>query len=115
MVRKGVVILGIGLALLAAIGLAVDRQAHLLWFDVLAAVLSIGEVGLINERDLAAAAGAGPAVIAVGLTAVWIVGLASHQPAWTVWANFAFACAYLLLAIAAAARGHRRVARQAHA
>src|SRR5947199_310202 len=58
MVRKGVVILGIGLALLSALGLAADRHAHLLWFNVLAAILSIGGVGLIDQRDLGEAAAA---------------------------------------------------------
>jgi hypothetical protein len=115
MVRKGVVVLGVALALLCALGLAADRRAVLLWFDAVAAVLSFGAAGLVRERELGASRGGGPAVLGLGLGVLWAVGLAARQQPWAVWANFALACAYLVLAIAAATRGHRQAAQRAHA
>jgi hypothetical protein len=114
MVRKGVIALGAALAALAVVGLAIEHnRAALLWFDAVAAVLSFGEAGLVNERELGATRAGGPAVLALGLTVVWIAGLATQQPRWAVWANFVFACAYLGLAMVAASRGHREALRRA--
>jgi hypothetical protein len=86
MLRKGLLILGGALAVLSGVGLAVDRQATMLWFLVIAAILSIGGAFVVeDDRVLGISRGAGPAVIGLGLIAVFIAGLASHQPAWAVW------------------------------
>jgi hypothetical protein len=39
--------------------------------------------------------------LGLGLAAVWIAGLATGQPAWVSWPNFAFAGASLAVAIMA--------------
>jgi hypothetical protein len=114
MLRKGMLVLGLALGLLAALGLHFDHRATLLWFGVIAAVLSVGETAIIRERELGATRGIGPGLIGLGLAAVWIVGLhagrrsASPSPSWAAWATFVFACAYLGLGIAAARQGRRR-------
>ncbi len=97
-------VLGAALALLAVIGLAVDRQATLLWFDAIAAMISIGGAFIVeDEREIGLSLGLGPMVIGLGLIAVFIAGvagLAGHQPAWAVWANFVLGCASLALGVA---------------
>jgi len=109
MVRTWLIILGFALALLWLLGLAADRSVTLLWFDAVAAVLSFTQAALIHEQDLGATRGGGPALLGLGLAAVWIAGLAMREPPWAVWANFALACGYLGLAIAAAASREREV------
>jgi len=50
MLRKGLLILGGALALLSVIGLAVDLTATLLWFVVMAAMVSIGSAFIIEDE-----------------------------------------------------------------
>jgi hypothetical protein len=109
MVRTWMIVLGFALALLWLLGLAADRQVTLLWFDAVAALLSFAAAGLIDEHDLGARRAGAPAVLGFGLAAVWIAGLAMRAPPWAVWANFALACGYFGLAIAAAASSERRL------
>jgi hypothetical protein len=48
-------------------------------------------------------------VLGLGLAALWIAGLATHQPRWATWANFLAACASLSLGVVAASRGQHPV------
>ena len=113
MVRTWMIILGCALALLWLLGLAADRQVTMLWFDAVAALLSFAAAGLLHEHDLGPTRAGAPAVLAFALAAIWIVGLAMRQPPWAVWANFALACGYFGLAIAAAVSGQRELSGQA--
>jgi hypothetical protein len=98
MLRKGLLILGGALALLAVVGLAADRQATMLWFVAIAAILSIGGAFVVeDERVLRISRGAGPAVIGLGLIAVFVVGFAAHQPAWAVWLTLLLGLAGVVL------------------
>ena len=107
MLRKGLLILGGALALLSVIGLAVDRSATLLWFVVMAAMVSIGSAFIVeDEHALGISRGAAPAVIGLGLMAVFVAGLSSHQPAWSVWLTFVLGLAALALAMAVVADRH---------
>jgi hypothetical protein len=107
MLRKGLLILGGALALLSVVGLAVDRHATLLWFVVMAAMLSIGSAFIIeDEHALGISRGAAPAMIGLGLMAVFVVGLAWHQPAWAIWLTFVLGLAELVLSMAAVADRH---------
>jgi hypothetical protein len=114
MIRIGTVALGGALALLWAVGLAVDRQAVVLWFDAVAALLSFGVAAIEHEEELGMSRAAGPAIIGLGLAAIWILALAWKQPAWVAWANFVAAGCYLALAAAGAMRA-RHPAPLAHA
>jgi NO-binding membrane sensor protein with MHYT domain len=110
MVRRSSFIIGLGLALLWWIGLSLNPNATLLWFDAVGAVLAFAIGGLVDdtiERDPAHAFG--PAVLGLGLAAVWIIGMASSQPRWAAWFNFVFAVASLAVAVRAAAAGRRYV------
>jgi hypothetical protein len=107
------VVLGFALALLWLLGLAADRHVTLLWFDAVAAALSFTQAALMREDELGTTRGGGPAVIGLGLAAVWIAGMAMREPPWAVWANFALACGYIGLAIAAAASG-RELSQRTH-
>ncbi len=102
MVRKSCFVLGAGLAILWWVGLSKDRAATLLWFDAVAAVLSFGMAALLQEPERNPSRPLGPAVVGLGLAAVWIGGMASGQPIWASWLNFAFALAYMGVATAAA-------------
>jgi hypothetical protein len=110
MIRRGSIVLGVALLFLWAIGLRADDRAVILWFDLVAAVLAFGVAALENEDELGATRGLGPAVVGLGLAAVWIGSLATGQPRWAAWANFILACAFLGLAIAGASRGRHAVA-----
>ena len=101
MVRKSCFILGIGLGLLWWVGLSENQSASVLWFDAIAAVLSFGMAALIEDPERSPSRALGPAVLGVGLAAVWIGGMAAHQPVWASWLNFAFAVAFLAVASSA--------------
>lgn len=111
MVRKGTLVLGLALAALWGFGLLANRQAFILWFDLVAAIAAVGISILDSGDELGASRGAGPAALGVGLGVIWLVGLGSQQPRWAVWANFVAACASLSLGIAAASQGRK----EAHA
>lgn len=116
MLRKGLLILGGALALLAVIGLVVDRQATMLWFVVIGAILSIGGAFVVeDEHTLGISRGAGPAVIGLGLVAVFIVGLATHQPAWAVWLTLLFGLGELALGATLEVQQHYDTPTHAHA
>ena len=106
MVRRSSLIIGVGLALLWAIGLGLDRHASLLWFDAVAAVIAFGIAGLVQDEHNPASS-FGPAMLGLGLAALWIVGIASRQPTWAVWAQLPFAVA--CLAVAAMTASGRQV------
>jgi len=100
MVRIGSWVIGLGLALFWWIGLSLNHSATLLWFDAVAAVVAFGIGGLVDDSTEERASYAlGPAVLGLGLAVVWIVGLATGQPAWVSWPNFAFACASLAISV----------------
>ena len=107
MVRKSSYIIGLGLALLWGIGLRVQPHATLLWFDAVGAVVAFAIGTLIEETAEHKQANAfGPALLGLGLAVVWIVGVASSQPAWAAWLNFAFAVACLAVAVMAVGTRH---------
>lgn len=107
MVRRSSFIIGLGLALFWWIGLSLDHRATLLWFDAIGAVLAFAIGGLVDDTVEHNPANAfGPAMLGLGLTAVWIASLASRQPFWLTWLNFLFAAASW--AVAVLTFGHER-------
>jgi hypothetical protein len=104
MVRKSCFLLGIGLAILWWVGLSENHAATILWFDAVGAVLSFGIAALVEDPERKPSRALGPAVLGLGLGAVWIAALAAQQPLWAAWLNFVFAVAYLGVATAAAMR-----------
>jgi hypothetical protein len=111
MLRKSLLLLGLGLAILWWIGLNRNPAATVLWFDAVGAVLSFGCAGLIDEPDEQPSAIAVPALFGLGFFAVFGWGAARGQPSWAYWLNFLFALAYLGVALVASLR----VRRQLHA
>ena len=102
MVRRGSFLIGAGLALFWWIGLSLNASATLLWFDAIGAVVAFAIGGLIDDTVEANPANAlAPALLGLGLVAVWIAALASHQPAWVAWLNFLFAAASFGVAVLA--------------
>ena len=115
MVRKSSFVIGLGLALFWWIGLSVNHNATLLWFDAVAAVIAFGIGGLVDDTvEPNPSAALGPGILGLGLAVIWIVGMASSQPAWVAWLNLPFAVACLAVAVLAAG-AHRRVELHSHA
>jgi hypothetical protein len=100
-VRKSCFVLGLALAALWAIGLALDRSASILWFDAVAAIVSFGVAALVDDSSPDPARAFGPAFLAVGLGALFIIGASTRQPIWATWLNLLFAIAYIGVAIVA--------------
>jgi len=108
MVRRGSFIIGLGLALFWWIGLSLNHNATLLWFNAVGAVLAFGIGGLVDDSmEHHPSYALGPAMLGLGLAVLWIVGMASSQPKWVAWFNFLFAAASLALAVRAASIGRR--------
>ena len=113
MVRKSSFVIGLGLALLWAIGLGLNGHATMLWFNAVAAIVAFGIAGLVDEREHNPANAFGPGLLGLGLAVLWVVGVASHEPRWVSWLNFLFAIACFAVAIMAVSgrqvhiHGHR--------
>ena len=89
MVRRSSFVIGLGLALLWWIGLSLSPHATMLWFDAVAAVIAFAIGGLVDDTVEHNPGNAfGPALLGLGLAALWIVGIASRQPAWVAWVHF---------------------------
>jgi hypothetical protein len=100
MVRRSSFVIGLGLALLWWIGLSLSPDAKLLWFDAVGAVVAFAIGGLVDDSVESQPANAfGPAVLGLGLAAVWIAGIAAGQPWWVSWLQLPFAIACLVVAI----------------
>ena len=101
MIRGGMVVLGIGLGILWIVGLTEHATAWMTWLDLIAAVISVGAV--LFPESMLTAMRASPFVLALGLFALWIIGLAAGADRWMSWWNFAFGVVYLILGGAAGA------------
>jgi hypothetical protein len=102
-VRKSTLIGGIALAIFWGLGLAFDgpRAAGIIWFDALAAIVSLGTAALVDDSNEGVGRAFGPGVLALGLTALFVISAATHQPAWATWLNLLFALAYIGITAAA--------------
>lgn len=110
MVRRSSLLIGLGLALLWWIGLSLDRSATMLWFNAVAALIAFAIAGLIEEPEKNPGDAFGPAMLGLGLAALWIIGIATHQHVWVTWANFLFAAACLAVAVRAVSPRHVHIA-----
>ena len=114
MVRRSSFVIGLGLALLWWIGLSLKPTATMLWFDAIGAVLAFAIGGLVDDTVEHNPANAfGPAVLGLGLSAIWIVGIATRQPIWFSWANFLFAVACLAVAVMTMSQRHVEIGSRA--
>ena len=114
MLRRSSLVIGLGLALLWGIGLRLSPHASMLWFDAIAAVIAISIGVLVDdsgEEDPGSALA--PALLGLGLAALWIVGVASRQPAWVAWVQLPFAVACLGVAVMIAGARHVEIGHRA--
>jgi hypothetical protein len=119
MVRTWSIILGICLIILGAAGLNSPTGTWIAWLDIAGGVISFfvgatasgvavpataaGTVGRERRADTS-----GLFFICVGLFAMWIIGIANHNiTARMAWWNFAFACAYGLIALSLSSKRGR--------
>jgi len=116
MVRRSSFVIGLGLALLWGIGLRLSPHASMLWFDAVAAVIAFSIAVLVDDTVEHDAGNAlAPALLGLGLAALWIVGIASRQPAWIAWVQLPFAVACLGVAVMTAGARDVEVGSRAHA
>jgi hypothetical protein len=100
---KGIYIaLGVGLAILWVSGLSSPYvPGWFTWLDGVAALGSFTLSGSAQSYDTRGKRVGAPITLAVGLFALWIIGLATGAVNWMCWWTFAFACAFLVTGIAA--------------
>ena len=98
MLRASLTALGFTMLLLFIVGLVDDATWWLTWADGLAGVLTLMLVPVTRPRLGPVGASAGPGLLGLALTAMFIVGLATRSSAWLVWFTGAFAAGYLLFA-----------------
>jgi hypothetical protein len=101
MVRTSCFILGIALGIFWWVGLSENQGATLLWFDAVAAVAAFGVAALLSDPERNPSRAFGPALLGLGLSVVWVVGIAGGQPGWATWLNFFFSVAFLGVAVTA--------------
>ena len=88
----------IGLTILWIAGLGSSFSATwLTWLDGVCALIGYG-VAFGRPRV------SGPIGLAVGLFALWIVGMATNGATWQNWWTFAFGCGFLLVGLMAPAQ-----------
>ncbi len=100
MVTRGVAFI-IGLFLLAVwiAGLSLHTTPWITWLDFVGGIIAVVMgVAPLQRGGVGTLAGL-PVVVAIGLFAMWIVGLAIHVEPWIAWCTFGAACALLLDAI----------------
>jgi hypothetical protein len=112
---KGVTLaLGILLGVLWLVGLSQGATPWLVWWDLVAAVITIvlavtlvRSVGQFSNLDGA---------VGVGLLVLWIIALNARATTWLVWSTFVFGIAYLIAASSMVGHvGRRTVGRPSHA
>lgn len=93
--------LGVGLAILWIAGLSATAAAPwLTWLDAVGAICAFVIAATVSDASDRNIRAGSTGALAVGLFALWIIGLSSAVPGWQAWWNFAFACASGILAIA---------------
>jgi hypothetical protein len=99
MMRTAHIALGVGLVILWIAGLARHSTPWMSWLDGLAGLIAFaGAASAGRDARVGQWASAG---LTVGLFALWIIGLSVDASRALSWWNFAFACAFLLLAVTA--------------
>jgi hypothetical protein len=93
------IVLGIGLLLIWLAGVSTHSAGWLSWLDFVAGATSL-LIGAFRPAEVAPATRFGmPLALAIGLFVIWLIGLGVGSPHARVWWTFAFACAYLLVAL----------------
>jgi hypothetical protein len=98
-------LIGLGLATLWVVGLAVDATVWLTWSVGAAAVLCVATVGLIPDRRGSAVAALCLLALSAAELALWIAALVCEATPWLTWWTFVGAGATASAAAAVATQG----------
>lgn len=98
MLRASLVALGIATLLLWIVGVVDHATIWIVWLDGVAAALTFLLVPVTRDRVGAIGVAIGPALIGLGLIALFIVGLVTEASGWITWFNLAFGAGYLMFA-----------------
>ena len=100
--RAWSLVFAIGLVVLWIAGLSSPgTAAWLTWLDGVAAICGFIIAGTVDYDSPRSARMGAPIALAVGLYALWIIGLATDGRSFQNWWSFGFACGFLLLGISA--------------
>lgn len=101
MVKSWSIIFGIGLGILWLAGLgAPSATPWMTWLDAVGALCAFLIAAGVSDSSARGRRVSSTLLLAIGLFALWIAGLASGVVAWQNWWTFAFACGFLILSIA---------------
>jgi len=101
MVRSMSFIFGVCLVILWITALnAPDAASWMTWLDGVAAIGAFIVSGTADPTLPRMQRVAGPIALSIGLYALWVIGLATSAVPWLCWWTFAFASAFLVLAVA---------------
>ncbi len=100
-VRLASAALGTALGVVWVVALTTGASLWLTWLMALAALACFGTVSLVPERRAGIIAALNLGFVAAGLTACWIVGLATSATTWLLWCCFGAALVTLLAALGA--------------
>jgi hypothetical protein len=98
MLRASLVALALATLLLWLVGLVDGATVWLTWLDGVAALLTLLLVPVTRDYLGPLRVSVGPALIGIGLVAMFVAGLATRASAWLVWFNLAFGAGYLMFA-----------------
>lgn len=102
MVRGFSLALSFGLVVLWLVGLERGGVPWMAWIDLALGVAAFLLAVIVSPRSRASVRVGGPLTLSAGLFVLWLAGVSTASPAlWLAWWNFAFACAFLLLGLAA--------------
>jgi hypothetical protein len=100
--RTWLTVLGIGMVVLWIAGLSSPVESRwMTWLDLVAAALTFVGVAFTTPATARNTRVSGTIALASGLFGLWVNGLIHHAVPWLTWWNFLFACAYLVVGIAA--------------
>lgn len=105
MIRVPAIVIGLFLLVVWIFGLRFHSQTWLTWLDGAGALLAFAIAGAAGRAESAAGRSSMAAVLAIGLFALWIIGLITRADSWLVWCTFAGACASALFAFGGGMRG----------
>jgi hypothetical protein len=88
----------LSLLLLWLVAVVDGATTWMTWLTGAAGVLTFWLVPVARPERSPVAAAVGPALIGMGLLALFVAGLVTHASGWLTWFIFAFAAGYLLFA-----------------
>ena len=95
MLRASLAALGVAMLLLWVVGVADGSTIWLTWLDGIAGVLTFLAIPVVRDETGPIGAATVPALLGLGLVAMFVIGLGTHASGWLTWFTLAFGIGYL--------------------